>query len=72
MTGDNICSLELFDFKMDSYNELVVGSEDFDIRVFKEDEIICEMSETEVCLTSDFTFYFEDQLIKINIIQRIC
>jgi hypothetical protein len=27
---------------------LLVGSEDFDIRVFKEDEIINEMTETEV------------------------
>jgi Bardet-Biedl syndrome 2 protein len=26
----------------------VVGSEDFDIRVFREDEIIAEMTETEV------------------------
>ena len=28
--------------------QLLVGSEDFDIRVFKEDEIIAEMTETEV------------------------
>lgn len=28
--------------------QLVVGSEDYDIRVFKEDEIIAEMTETEV------------------------
>lgn len=28
--------------------QLLVGSEDFDIRVFKEDEIVAEMSETEV------------------------
>ena len=28
--------------------QLVVGSEDFDIRVFREDEIIAEMTETEV------------------------
>lgn len=28
--------------------QLIVGSEDFDIRVFKGDEIICEMTETEV------------------------
>ena len=27
--------------------QLLVGSEDFDIRVFKDDEIIAEMSETE-------------------------
>ena len=30
------------------YPQLLVGSEDFDIRVFKEDEIIAEMTETEV------------------------
>ena len=48
VTGDNVCSLELLDFNNDSYNELIVGSEDFDIRVFKDDEIINEMSETEV------------------------
>ena len=29
--------------------QLVVGSEDFDIRVFREDEILAEMTETEVC-----------------------
>ena len=28
--------------------QLIVGSEDYDIRVFKEDEIIAEMTETEV------------------------
>lgn len=48
VTGDNVCSVELLDFNSDNQNELVVGSEDFDIRVFKDDEIICEMSETEV------------------------
>ena len=30
------------------YVQLVVGSDDFDIRVFREDEIIAEMTETEV------------------------
>jgi len=30
--------------------QLVVGSEDFDIRVFREDEIIAEMTETEVIM----------------------
>ncbi|CAF0727330.1 unnamed protein product [Brachionus calyciflorus] len=50
VTGDNVCSLELLDFNNDSYNELLVGSEDFDIRVFKDDEIINEMSETEAIL----------------------
>uniref|UniRef100_A0A8C9G3F0 BBSome complex member BBS2 n=1 Tax=Pavo cristatus TaxID=9049 RepID=A0A8C9G3F0_PAVCR len=40
VTGDNVRSLALV-------SSLLVGSEDFDIRVFKEDEIVAEMSETE-------------------------
>jgi Bardet-Biedl syndrome 2 protein len=47
VTGDNIASLELLDFNGDSKQELICGSEDFDIRIFRQDEIICEMSETE-------------------------
>ncbi|XP_052802145.1 Bardet-Biedl syndrome 2 protein homolog [Mya arenaria] len=47
VTGDNVCSLALLDFTGNGQNELVVGSEDYDIRVFKEDEIISEMTETE-------------------------
>lgn len=47
VTGDNVCSLTLMDFRSTGKNELVVGSEDFDIRVFREDEIIAEMTETE-------------------------
>ncbi|KAG5273617.1 hypothetical protein AALO_G00153480 [Alosa alosa] len=47
VTGDNVRSLVLFDFTGDGKNELVVGSEDFDIRVFKEDELVSEMAENE-------------------------
>ncbi|PFX14212.1 Bardet-Biedl syndrome 2 protein homolog [Stylophora pistillata] len=47
VTGDNVCSLAMCDFNGDGLAELLVGSEDFDIRVFKEDEIIAEMTETE-------------------------
>ncbi|XP_076033729.1 BBSome complex member BBS2-like [Oratosquilla oratoria] len=47
VTGDNVTSLALTDFDGDGENELLVGSEDFDIRVFKNDEIISEMTETE-------------------------
>ncbi|XP_061863097.1 Bardet-Biedl syndrome 2 protein isoform X2 [Colius striatus] len=47
VTGDNVRSLALCDFDGDGRAELLVGSEDFDIRVFKEDEIVAEMSETE-------------------------
>lgn len=48
VTGDNVHSLALCDFDGDGKKELLVGSEDFDIRVFKEDEIVTEMTETEI------------------------
>lgn len=47
VTGDNVRSLVLCDFTGDGKNELLVGSEDFDIRVFREDELVTEMSENE-------------------------
>ncbi|KAG8525178.1 Bardet-Biedl syndrome 2 protein, partial [Galemys pyrenaicus] len=47
VTGDNVQSLALCDFDGDGKKELLVGSEDFDIRVFKEDEIVAEMTEIE-------------------------
>ncbi|XP_058849862.1 Bardet-Biedl syndrome 2 protein homolog isoform X2 [Acipenser ruthenus] len=47
VTGDNVRSLCLCDFTGDGNNELLVGSEDYDIRVFKEDEMMAEMTETE-------------------------
>ncbi|XP_076849765.1 BBSome complex member BBS2 [Brachyhypopomus gauderio] len=47
VTGDNVRSLVLCDFTGDGKNELLVGSEDFDIRVFREDELVCEMPENE-------------------------
>lgn len=55
VTGDNITSLALIDYNSDGSNELIVGSEDFDIRVFKDDEIVSEMSETEVYLVLFFS-----------------
>lgn len=48
VTGDNVCCLTLLDFNNNGQYELLVGSEDYDIRVFQEDEIIAEMTETEV------------------------
>ncbi|KAK7799011.1 hypothetical protein U0070_025962 [Myodes glareolus] len=48
VTGDNVHSLALCDFDGDGKTELLVGSEDFDIRIFKEDEIVAEMTETEI------------------------
>lgn len=47
VTGDNVRSLSLLDIDQDGENELVVGSDDFELRVFKEDAIISEVTETE-------------------------
>ncbi|XP_062403688.1 Bardet-Biedl syndrome 2 protein homolog isoform X2 [Sardina pilchardus] len=42
------CALQGFDYEgNDQFWTLVVGSEDFDIRVFKEDELVSEMAENE-------------------------
>ena len=35
------------DYNKNGRNELIVGSEDFEIRVFANDEIITEITETE-------------------------
>uniref|UniRef100_A0A674AN90 Bardet-Biedl syndrome 2 protein homolog n=1 Tax=Salmo trutta TaxID=8032 RepID=A0A674AN90_SALTR len=58
VTGDNVRSLVLCDFTGDGKNELLVGSEDFDIRVFKEDELVSEIAENEyiVCQQRDDVF----------------
>ncbi|KAH9526076.1 Bardet-Biedl syndrome 2 protein, variant 2 [Dermatophagoides farinae] len=50
VTGDNITAMALVDIDSDQQNELVVGSQDCEIQVFKKDAIICEMSETD-CVT---------------------
>ena len=47
VTGDNFTSLVLTDYNKNGRNELIVGSEDFEIRVFAEDEIITEITETD-------------------------
>ena len=51
VTGDNLSSLILFDYDSNDQNELIVGSDDSDIRVFKNDELISEMSENSVMLS---------------------
>lgn len=46
--GDIVTSIILMDYNNDGQNELIVSSEDFNIRVFKGDQIIAEHNETEV------------------------
>ena len=44
-----------------SFAQFLVGSEDFDMRVFKDDEMIAEMTGTEVGASSffeEFIIYF--------------
>jgi len=50
VTGADVCSLALCDTLGDGTSQLVVGSEDFDIRVFNEEaEMIFEHAQSEVC-----------------------
>ena len=39
VTGDNVCSMALLDFNNNGKNELLVGSEDYELRVFENDEL---------------------------------
>lgn len=47
VTGDNVSSLLLCDVDNDGMNELVVGSEDFELRIFRHEEMISEVTETD-------------------------
>ena len=48
VTGDNVRSMALMDFNMNRKNELLVGSDDYEIRVFENDELMMEMTEADV------------------------
>ena len=50
VTGDNVTSLAFVDFNLDGNMELVVGSEDYDLRVFRGDELLGEISEVDVSI----------------------
>lgn len=45
VTGDNVGALEFFDFNEDGIDELVAGSDDFAIRIFKGEGIIQNIAE---------------------------
>lgn len=47
VTSDNVLCLELCDWDCDGINELIVGSEDNFLRMFKNEQILCEISETD-------------------------
>ena len=65
MTGDNVTSLVLTDYNKNGLNELVVGSEDFEIRVFSDDEIVTEITETEA--VTHLTAVQDGRLYKKNL-----
>ncbi|XP_024945765.1 Bardet-Biedl syndrome 2 protein homolog [Cephus cinctus] len=46
VTGDVVTSLTLFDFDGDGNNELLTGTEDFELKVQKEDAVLWETKET--------------------------
>ena len=50
VTGDNIASLALCDVDGDGLFELLVGSDDFEIRVFRSEEVVTEITESEKVL----------------------
>ena len=47
VSGDNITSLALFDVDGDGLNELLVGSQDYEIRVFQNEEVKAEITEAD-------------------------
>mmetsp|Transcript_51970 Transcript_51970/g.86425 ORF Transcript_51970/g.86425 Transcript_51970/m.86425 type:complete len:704 (+) Transcript_51970:55-2166(+) len=47
VTGDNVCSLCFVDVDEDGQNELLVGSDDFEMRIFQNEEVIAEIAETD-------------------------
>ena len=47
VTGDNVTALALQDITANGQNELLVGSEDYEIRVFKNEEVVTETTETD-------------------------
>ena len=51
VTGDNVHSLALCDFNLDGKDELLIGSEDYDIRIFHGDEMIGEISEADAVVS---------------------
>jgi Bardet-Biedl syndrome 2 protein len=47
VTGDNVTAMAFCDVDEDGQNELLVGSEDFEIRVFSNEEVVSETTETD-------------------------
>jgi len=50
VTGDNVSAMCFCDVDDDGQKELLVGTEDFEIRAFKKEDVIKEITETDVIL----------------------
>eukprot|EP01063_Lacrimia_lanifica_P017892 TRINITY_DN24875_c0_g1_i1.p1 TRINITY_DN24875_c0_g1~~TRINITY_DN24875_c0_g1_i1.p1 ORF type:complete len:722 (+),score=315.58 TRINITY_DN24875_c0_g1_i1:97-2262(+) len=50
VTGDNVTALALADLRGEGQNELLVGSEDYEIRIFRDEEVVTETTETDKVL----------------------
>jgi len=48
VTGDNVSALTFCDVDEDGEHELLVGSEDYEIRIFQNEEVISETTESDV------------------------
>mmetsp|Transcript_24131 Transcript_24131/g.32896 ORF Transcript_24131/g.32896 Transcript_24131/m.32896 type:complete len:212 (-) Transcript_24131:1501-2136(-) len=51
VTGDNARALEFLDWDEDGEDELAVGSDDFAVRVFKQEELIFDINESSKILS---------------------
>jgi Bardet-Biedl syndrome 2 protein len=47
VTGDNVSSIAFCDVDDDGHLEMIVGSDDYEIRVFRREDLLQEMSETD-------------------------
>ncbi|XP_065174778.1 Bardet-Biedl syndrome 2 protein homolog [Sycon ciliatum] len=50
VTGDNVQAIALVDYNLDGVSELLVGSDDYDIRFFKGEDMVAEISEADAIL----------------------
>jgi len=47
VTGDNVSALAFCDVDGDGHSELIVGSDDFEIKIYQNEEVISQTSETD-------------------------
>lgn len=47
VTGDNVSTLTMCDVDGKGRNELLVGSDDFEIRIFQNEEVVSEVTEAD-------------------------